>query len=88
MKMTMITLNYTTWLKQKVGHATEEVSLPDSVTTINHLFDFLENKSSGHKEALRHREVIYVDINGHIVDHDYIINGAKEVSFFSPIVGG
>jgi len=82
-----ITLHYLTWLERDLGKASESISMPDHVETVDHMLDHLISKG-GRYEVFEKKHVIFADIGGEIVPHNKSLSGVRTISFFSPIVGG
>jgi sulfur-carrier protein len=81
-------INYLTWLRNRIGCAMEEISLPEGVETISDLLDFLEKKGQGYKSAFSERNLVYASKDNALCSHDEKIMDRDEISLFSPIVGG
>lgn len=81
-------IKYFAWVRERVGVAEEIVSLPPEVATVNDLLGWLQARSDGHAEALRHPEAIRVAINQEHVQHGETIAGASEIALFPPMTGG
>lgn len=81
-------VHYLTWLRNRIGHSSEELALPAHIATIADLMAWLEGKGQNYRDALKNRTVIKVSVNGTLRDHDFPIRNNDEVSFFSAIVGG
>lgn len=77
-----------TWLRNRIGCAAEEVSLPAGVKTISELLDFLEGKGPAYKNSFTERSLIYAAKDNRLCPHSEKISDEDEISFFSPIVGG
>lgn len=81
-------LLYFAWVRERIGRAEEEVSLPPDVTTVRDLLSFLKGRGEGYEAALQYPEVIRVAINQEHVDHRESLAGASEVALFPPMTGG
>lgn len=81
-------LLYFAWLKGKVGTAEEEVSPPDSVTTVAALLDWLEGRGPNYAAALARREVVRVAVNQEYAGLDHPVASGDEVALFPPVTGG
>lgn len=79
---------YFAWLKQKVGLAEEEVTLPDGVTDVTGLLDWLAARSPRHKEALARRSVVRVAVNQSYARLDHPVRQEDEIALFPPVTGG
>lgn len=81
-------IKYFAWVRERVGVAEEKVTLPPEINTVNDLLDWLQTRSDGHAEALRHPEAIRVAIDQEHVQHDEMITRASEIALFPPMTGG
>lgn len=76
------------WLRTRVGTGEETIALPDTVTDVGGLLDFLAQRSPGHEEALKNRSVVRVAVNQTYVKADHAITDGDEVAIFPPVTGG
>ena len=76
------------WLRTRVGTGEENIALPDTVTDVGGLLDFLAQRSPGHAEALKNRNVVRVAVNQTYVKADHAITDGDEVAIFPPVTGG
>lgn len=76
------------WLRTRVGTGEETIALPDGVTDVAGLLDFLAQRSPGHAEALKNRNVVRVAVNQTYVKPDHAITDGDEVAIFPPVTGG
>jgi molybdopterin synthase sulfur carrier subunit len=81
-------LVYFAWVRERIGKSQEEVSLPESIVTVEDLLAWLKGRGEEYAHALRHAEVIRVAINQEHVDHRAKIAGAGEIALFPPMTGG
>lgn len=81
-------LIYFAWVRERIGKAEEEISLPDSVKTVSDLLGWLKARGEGYEQALLHPEVIRVAINQEHVEHRETLRGAREIALFPPMTGG
>jgi molybdopterin synthase sulfur carrier subunit len=81
-------IKYFAWLKDKVGCAEEEITLPAHVTNVGLLIDWLSRRGPRYEQAFEFIEVSKVAVNQCCVQNDQPITDADEVIFFPPIAGG
>lgn len=81
-------IHYLTWLRNRIGLASENIELPAEVATVSHLIAWLESKGRNYEAALKNKSVINVSVNGTLATHDHPVSNADEVSLFSAIAGG
>ena len=81
-------LLYFAWVKEKVGHASEEVAIPENVATVAELITWLKSRGPEFANAFEREQVIRAAIDQSHVRHDARIEGAREIAFFPPVTGG
>ena len=81
-------VRYFAWMKRTVGMAEEDVSPPDSVTTVGELVVWLRGRSAGHAEALAAGAAFGAAVDKRTATMDVKLEGASEVAFFPPFTGG
>ena len=81
-------ITYSAWLKDTVGIDEEIVALPDDVTNVGMLIDWLGSRGPAHTRAFEFIEVVKVAVNQVYVDNDYAVTDTDEVILFPPIAGG
>ena len=79
---------YFAHFREKANVAEEEVKLPDSITDVNSLIDWLESRGDGYADAFADRDHIRVAVNQEHVDFDTLVKMGDEVAFFPPMTGG
>ncbi len=79
---------YFAWLREKAGVAEEELTLPDGVTTVGALVEWLKERSPGHAEAFADGAMVKAAVNQEHVGPDHPVAAADEVAFFPPVTGG
>ena len=81
-------LLYFAWLRARIGHAEEDLSLPAGVCDVAGLLDWLRRRDPRTAEALRDLSVIRVAVNQDYVGLDHPIRDGDEVALFPPVTGG
>ena len=81
-------IRYFAWLKDKVGCAEEEISLPAEVTNVGMLIDWLSTRGPPYEDAFEFIEVSKVAVNEMYAMNDQPITNDDEILFFPPIAGG
>ncbi|MBY0338475.1 MAG: molybdopterin converting factor subunit 1 [Acetobacteraceae bacterium] len=79
---------YFAWVREKVGRAEEELSLPSGVGTISQLVDHLAGLTPGHAAAFANRATIRAAVNQDFATPDAAVTDRDEVAFFPPVTGG
>jgi molybdopterin synthase sulfur carrier subunit len=83
-----VKLLYFAWLKQKTGIGEEDITLPEDVTTLGALVDWLKTRGPGYGEALADLSVVRFAVNQDFAQLDHLLTDADEVALFPPVTGG
>ena len=81
-------LLYFAWVKEKTGVAAEDVTLPESVSTVAELIAWLKTRGPEFANAFDQAKVIRTAIDQVHVHQDAKIGEAREIAFFPPVTGG
>jgi molybdopterin synthase sulfur carrier subunit len=81
-------VRYFAWVRERVGHAEEEIELPADVANVADLIAFLSRRDEGYAAAFAEPSVIRAALDLEHVEHDTPLVGAREVAFFPPMTGG
>ena len=81
-------LLYFAWVKEKVGHATEDVDVPGDVSTVAELIAWLKTRGPEFAHAFEQSDTIRAAIDQAHARPDAKIAGASEIAFFPPVTGG
>jgi sulfur-carrier protein len=84
----LIKIRYFAWVREKAGCAEEDVRLPEGVTTIADLVDWLKARGPGFADAFRHPAAVRAAVDHAHVKPTATIAGAREIAFFPPVTGG
>jgi molybdopterin synthase sulfur carrier subunit len=84
----MTRLVYFAWVRERIGKAEEEISLPADVITVSDLINHLKTLGEEYETALQFPQAIRAAINMEHVAHDEPIAGAREIGLFPPMTGG
>ena len=83
-----VTLLYFAWVREKTGHAREEIELPDNLETVADLITWLRARGPQYDNAFARPGVIRAAINQTHVKQTAPLTGAREIAFFPPVTGG
>ena len=75
-------------LRQLAGRASDDVTVPDSVTDVMSLVHFLSARDEGVAAALADLRTLKVAINQKHASLEASLASAREVAFFPPVTGG
>ena len=81
-------LLYFAWLRAKIGHAEEDLALPEEVRDVAGLLLWLQGRGGRYAEALRDLSVIRVAVNQDYVGSGHPLRDGDEVALFPPVTGG
>jgi molybdopterin synthase sulfur carrier subunit len=81
-------VRYFAWVRERVGHAEEEIELPPDVTKVADLIDWLAKRDEGYAAAFAEPTVIRAAIDMEHVEHDAALTDVREIAFFPPMTGG
>jgi molybdopterin synthase sulfur carrier subunit len=79
---------YFAWLREKVGAAEEERSLPEGLRTVADLVDWLKRQSPRYDNAFQNAQLVRCAVDQEFGTPDTSIAGAREIAFFPPVTGG
>lgn len=79
---------YFAWLRERLDRDSDEIDLPDNVTTVAELVDYLAERDEGFALAAENRTVIRAAVDEELVEHDASVRGARTVALFPPMTGG
>lgn len=83
-----IELRFFASLREALGVSQESVSLPDNVTTVGDVRDFLVARGGIWAEALAPQKVLRMAYNQNMSDPGTALTAGCEVAFFPPVTGG
>ncbi|HEX6443027.1 MAG TPA: molybdopterin converting factor subunit 1 [Stellaceae bacterium] len=81
-------LLYFAWLRARIGHAEEQLILPEHVRDVAGLLEWLRGRGPSYAEALRDLSVVRVAVNQDYVSRDHAVRDEDEVAIFPPVTGG
>jgi len=81
-------LVYFAWVRERIGKAEEEMTLPSSVVSVADLLNHLKTMGEEYETALQFPDVIRVAVDQEHVEHDEPIGNAREIGIFPPMTGG
>ncbi len=79
---------YFAWLRERIGHAEDEIDVPATVTTIAELTDYLASLGPDYQRAFADRRAIKTALDQRFVSPETSLGEAREIAFFPPFTGG
>jgi sulfur-carrier protein len=86
--MTTLSLVYFARVREAIGLDGEAIDLPEDVTTVSQLADWLALRGGGYAEAFADRARLRAAIDDAFVPPEASLKGAREVALFPPVTGG
>jgi sulfur-carrier protein len=84
----MVKLLYFARLREDLGTSTEEVALPEGVTTVASLRAHLMARGGPWASVLANGKALRVAVNQDMADPATPVKPGDEVAFFPPVTGG
>jgi molybdopterin synthase sulfur carrier subunit len=81
-------LRYFAWVRERIGRAEEDITLPAGVTTTTALVEWLKTRGPEYEYALQEPTAVRVAVDRVHAGRDAPISGAAEVAIFPPMTGG
>ncbi|MBF0293660.1 MAG: molybdopterin converting factor subunit 1 [Magnetococcales bacterium] len=78
---------YFSWVREKIGAPTEQLTLPPDVTRVAEVLDFLRGIDTAHATAIAHPN-LRVAVNQTYARMDDPVSDADEIALFPPVSGG
>ncbi len=85
---TTLKVRYFAWVREKIGRAEDDVSVPANVATVADLVAWLSARGPEYASAFERAEVIRAAVDQTHASRTASIRGAREVAFFPPVTGG
>ena len=79
---------YFAWIQSKVGLSEEIVDIPDDISTVRKLLEWLRQRGPQHADALRDETVVRVAVNEEYASLDAPVSNQDEVALFPLVTGG
>ena len=79
---------YFAWIRERVGKAEEELSLPATVQTVGDLVQWLKGRGEEYAYAFDNPKVVRAAIDRVHVKPETKLAGAREIALFPPMTGG
>jgi molybdopterin converting factor subunit 1 len=83
-----VSLLFFAWLRERVGHSTESIELPEGIATVGALIDWLRARGANYESAFSVGRVVRCAVNQDFAAPDAAVKPGDEVAFFPPVTGG
>ncbi|MEJ8572202.1 molybdopterin converting factor subunit 1 [Microbaculum marinum] len=81
-------LLYFAWIRERTGHAEEEIDPPEGAETVADLIAWLKTRGEEYEHAFGTDGIVRAAIDRTHARMDAPIAGAREIAFFPPMTGG
>ncbi len=83
-----VRLVYFAWVREKIGLSSEDVVLPEEVTTVESLIGWLKQRGPGYSDAFARPQVVRAALDKVHVKPATPLGAVREIAFFPPVTGG
>jgi molybdopterin converting factor subunit 1 len=83
-----LTILYFAWLREQIGTSRRELPLPEGVTNVGGLMDWLTKTSADHATAFAPNRKVRCAVNQEFAGPDTPVAPGDEIGFFPPVTGG
>lgn len=84
----MTKLLYFSWVRERIGLASEERDIPAEITSVEQFLNWLSQQGVQYENALTDAASLRVALDQTHVTADAPLNGAREIAIFPPMTGG
>ncbi len=84
----MTKLLYFAWVREKIGLAEEDVTLPEALVSVADLVVWLRARGPGYAAAFAQANTVRCAVDQEFAQPEAMIAGAAEIAFFPPVTGG
>ena len=81
-------IKYFSWIKEHTGKSEELIELPNDVTTVRELINYLNNLNDDYKKVFMKKNLIKIAVNKTYCSVETKIDNNDEIAFFPPVTGG
>ena len=81
-------IKYFSWIKEHIGKSEEQIILPNHITNINQLINYLNEMDEKYNILHEKKELIKIAVNKTYSSFDTNISNSDEIAFFPPVTGG
>ena len=81
-------VKYFSWIKEHIGKSEEQIDLPNNITNVNQLINYLNEIDEKYNIIFEKKELIKIAVNKTYSSFDTNISNNDEIAFFPPVTGG
>ena len=83
-----VTIRFFASVREKLGTSSEQIALPEGVTTVGQLRDLLVRRGGAWEEALGGERALRMACNQAMCNEEAPLESGAEIAFFPPVTGG
>tara|TARA_Y100001954_G_C15299249_1_gene355143 strand:- start:69 stop:320 length:252 start_codon:yes stop_codon:yes gene_type:complete len=81
-------IKYFSWIKEHIGKSEEHIVLPNHITNVDQLINYLNQMDKKYHLIFKKKEIIKIAVNKTYSSFDANISNDDEIAFFPPVTGG
>jgi molybdopterin synthase sulfur carrier subunit len=81
-------VKYFSWIKEHIGKSEEQIDLPNNITNVNQLINYLNETDKKYNIIFEKKELIKIAVNKTYSSFDTNVSNSDEIAFFPPVTGG
>ena len=81
-------VKYFSWIKEHIGKSEEQIDLPNNITNVDQLINYLNEIDEKYNIIFEKKELIKIAVNKTYSSFDTNISNSDEIAFFPPVTGG
>ena len=81
-------IKYFSWIKEHIGKSEEHIVLPNHITNVDQLINYLNQMDKKYHLIFKKKEIIKIAVNKTYSSFDAKISNNDEIAFFPPVTGG
>ena len=81
-------VKYFSWIKEHIGKSEEQIDLPNNITNVNQLINYLNEIDEKYNIIFEKKDLIKIAVNKTYSSFDDKISNSDEIAFFPPVTGG
>ena len=81
-------IKYFSWIKEHIGKSEEQITIPNDITNVDQLINYLNEKDTKYNLLFEKKELIKIAVNKTYSSFDTKVSNSDEIAFFPPVTGG
>ena len=81
-------IKYFSWIKEHIGKSEEQIILPNHITNVDQLINYLNDVNEKYNLIFEKKEIIKIAVNKTYSSFETKVSDTDEVAFFPPVTGG